>query len=187
MSPTALERLRDLDRRATARLRSRSGRGIAHTALSILSHSADSAVLIPGMALLWWVQRFSRSSIAVPLAAAYLLSVLLTALVKYAVRRRRPPGEWGAVYRRMDPHSFPSGHASRTAALAMVALARDLAVAGSLLAAWSLAVGLTRVVLGVHFLLDVAAGWLLGLAVGVALWFWIANGMPGLPPFPWGP
>jgi undecaprenyl-diphosphatase len=105
--------------------------------------------------------------------------------LKYAVRRRRPEGEWGALYRKTDPHSFPSGHASRTITLSLVVLGRHLVLAGVLLAVWSLAVGFARIVLGVHFLLDVLAGYLLGLALGVALWLWMAQGLPGLPAFPW--
>jgi undecaprenyl-diphosphatase len=149
-----------------------------------LAHSGDSVILIPGLALLWWAGRFSRPSIAVPLIVGHLMSVLLTSLLKYTVRRRRPEGEWGALYRGTDPHSFPSGHATRTIILSVVVLARDAILAGILLVAWSLEVGFARVVLGVHFLLDVVAGYLLGLAIGLALWLWIARCMPGLPQFP---
>lgn len=182
---TVIDRLRALDRRATARLGILSSRASARAALSLVSHSADSVVLVPAFALLWWSGRFSRQSIAVPLTVGFLVSVLATALVKYTVRRRRPAGEWGALYRKMDPHSFPSGHASRTVTLSVIVLVHGGIAAGILLVAWSLAVGLTRVALGVHFLLDVLAGYLLGLAVGFALWPWIARGMPGLPQFPW--
>ncbi len=185
MSRTSLGFLRELDLRATARLRALPAGGAGRLALSLLAHSGDSLVLVPLLVLLWWAGHFSRQSIAVPLIIGYVLSVLLTTALKYAVRRRRPEGEWGALYRKTDPHSFPSGHAARTLSLSMVLLARDLVLAGVLLVAWSLAVGFARIVLGVHFLLDVLAGYLLGLAIGVALWLWMARGLPGLPPFPW--
>jgi membrane-associated phospholipid phosphatase len=185
VSLAALDRLRELDRNATTRLRAIPAGRAAFAVLSLVAHSGDSAVLIPAFALLWWAGRFSRQSVAVPLAIGYLVSVLVTALVKYTVRRRRPEGEWGAIYRKTDPHSFPSGHASRTIALSVIVLARDAVLAGILLIAWSLAVGFARISLGVHYLLDILAGYLLGLAVGLALWPWIARGMPGLPQFPW--
>jgi undecaprenyl-diphosphatase len=130
-------------------------------------------VLVPLLAALWWLQGFSAGSIAIPLAAAFLATVVLTTLVKYAVRRRRPAGDWGALYRKTDPHSFPSGHASRTVALAVVVLARGMLLPGLLLGLWSLLVGLSRIVLGVHYLLDVAAGYLLGLAIGAAAVLWL--------------
>jgi len=181
MPSSALAWLRDADRRGTARLRAAATRRPARAVLSIIAHSGDSVVLVPLFALLWWADRFSRQSIVLPLAAGYAASILVTWPVKLAVRRRRPAGDWGALYRRTDPHSFPSGHASRTVALAMAVLARDAVAAGILLAAWALLVGFARVALGVHYLLDVLVGYLLGLAVGLALWPWIARGMPGLP------
>ena len=185
MSLPALDRLQDFDRRATTRLRAIPAGRAARAALSLVAHSGDSAVLVPALALLWWAGRFSRGSPAVPLAISYLASVLVTAALKFSVRRRRPEGEWGAVYRKTDPHSFPSGHASRTIALTAIVFALDAVLAGVLLAAWSLAVGFARIALGVHYLLDILAGHLVGLAVGLALWPWIARGMPGLPQFPW--
>jgi membrane-associated phospholipid phosphatase len=177
--------LRQLDLRVTSRLRELPARRVARAALSLIAHSGDSLILIPALVLLWWSGHFSRQSIAVPLIVGYVLSVLLTSSLKYAVRRRRPEGEWGALYRKTDPHSFPSGHASRTITLSLVVMARDLVLAGVLLAVWSLAVGFARIVLGVHFLLDVLAGYLLGLAIGLAVWLWMAHGLPGLPAFPW--
>jgi len=179
------ERLRDLDRRAAARFGAVAARRPVHAILALVAHSGDTVVLVPLFVLLWWIDRFSRQSIALPLAAGYLAAVLVTWPVKFIVRRRRPVGDWGAFYRKTDPHSFPSGHASRTIALAMVVLASDAVTAGLLMVAWSLAVGFARIALGVHYLLDVLFGYLLGLAVGLALWPWIVNGMPGLPPMPW--
>ena len=41
--------------------------------------------------------------------------------VKQVIRRERPAGEWGGIYRAIDPHSFPSGHATRAALLAALA------------------------------------------------------------------
>ncbi len=180
----SLESLRRLDSRGTAWLRgllpdscpSRACR-LARVALAVIAHSGDSIVLVPLLGLLWWREGFAASSVALPLAAAFLLSVLLTTLVKYAVRRHRPAGDWGAMYRKTDPHSFPSGHASRTVAMTLVALARGLPGPGLLLAAWSLLVGFARVALGVHYLLDVAAGYLLGLAVGGAVALWFLHGL----------
>jgi undecaprenyl-diphosphatase len=169
-----LEVLRRLDARGTAWLRGLlPASRPAHAALAAIAHSGDSLVLVPLLGLLWWREGFAAGSIALPLAAAFLLSVLLSTLVKYAVRRRRPTGDWGAMYRRTDPHSFPSGHAARTVALTVVALACGLPGPGLLLAVWSVLVGFSRVALGVHYLLDVVAGYLLGLAIGagVALWF----------------
>jgi undecaprenyl-diphosphatase len=185
VSLPSLGLLRELDLRATARLRALPAKGAGRLALSLLAHSGDSLILVPGLAIIWWAGHFSRQSIAVPLIIGYLLSVLLTTLLKYTVRRRRPEGEWGALYRKTDPHSFPSGHAARTITLSVVVLARDVVLAGVLLLTWSLAVGFARIVLGVHFLVDVLAGYLLGLAIGLAIGLWMAWGLPGLPPFPW--
>ena len=168
-----LERLRRLDERATAHLRGLRLSPAARACAAVAAHSGDSAVLVPVLALLWWLEGFSLRALSLALAIGFALSVLITTIVKYAVRRRRPAGEWGAMYRRTDPHSFPSGHASRTVTLAVIVLARGLLLPGLLLVAWSLLVGLTRIVLGVHYLVDVAAGYLLGLAVGAAVALWL--------------
>lgn len=166
------------DVRQTARLRAlpigRAGRLL----LSVTAHSGDSLVLIPALALLWWREGFARQGVAVALAVAALVSIVLSTLVKYAVRRKRPAGEWGAMYRRTDPHSFPSGHAARTAALTVVLLARGLVWPGLAAAVWTLGVGFARIVLGVHYLLDVLAGYLLGLALGAAVAVWAQHGWP---------
>ncbi len=181
----SLEILRQLDARGTAWLRgllpdarATGSSRLARAALAGIAHSGDSLLLVPLLGLLWWREGFAAGSVALPLAGAYLLSVVLTTLLKYAVRRRRPKGDWGAVYRRTDPHSFPSGHASRTVAMTVVVLARGLPGPGLLLAGWSLLVGFSRVALGVHYLLDVAAGYLLGLAIGAAVALWLPHGLP---------
>jgi membrane-associated phospholipid phosphatase len=62
--------------------------------------------------------------------------------------------------------------------MTVVALARGLPGAGLLLAGWALLVGFARVALGVHYLLDVAAGYLLGLAIGAAVGLWFLHGLP---------
>src|SRR5206468_11069134 len=79
---------------------------------------------------------------------------------KSIINRTRPSGE-----RKSSNSSFPSGHASLAAAMACVASRRHprLGPLMWLLVAW---IGVSRVVLGVHYPSDVLAGVLLGYLLG---------------------
>ena len=98
-----------------------------------------------------------------------IVTAIVVMLIKFTVRRRRPEGEWGNIYRRTDPHSFPSGHAARAAMLAVMAFGLGPGWLGVLIVFWAAAVILARVAMGVHFLSDVLAGALLGVLMGFAL------------------
>ncbi|MBN1935795.1 MAG: phosphatase PAP2 family protein [Anaerolineae bacterium] len=95
--------------------------------------------------------------------AAVLLSNGLSTLVKYTVRRRRPQELTQFYTSKHDRYSFPSGHATRMAAIAVIVSAWAPPLT---LPAWALAllVALCRVLVGVHYLSDVIAG----LAIGAA-------------------
>lgn len=180
-----LAALTRLDRRVASRLRRVVGAGpngaapprLRRLVMVLAARSADSTVLIPALLLLAWLEGFTRQGLAFPLAVAYVGSMVLTFALKLAFRRRRPPGEWGALYRKTDPHSFPSGHASRTAAMALTAWAFQGWALGLALVLWSIVVSLARVVLGVHYTLDILVGYLLGLAIGAGLWICLARGI----------
>jgi undecaprenyl-diphosphatase len=165
-----------IDARASERLRSRAAGRAARFALAAVAHSADSLLCIPALAALWWLEGFSFRGIVVRLALGYAASVAAVVLLKLAFPRPRPEGDWGGIYRRTDPGSFPSGHAARTMALAAAAAVAGLPLLAFLLASWSIGVGLARAALGVHYISDLAAGWLVGTAAG-ALGAGIAIGL----------
>ncbi len=158
--------LLDLDRRLTARLRIAERPGALRTLAAVLAHSGDSWFWGIALLLVWrlggeyWGWR----------ARIFLIGILITAilvfLVKLAVRRRRPPGEWGGIYRLTDPHSFPSGHAARALMLAVLAAGLGPLPLAIGTAAWAPLVVLARVAMGVHYLSDVLAGAALGGVVG---------------------
>lgn len=97
---------------------------------------------------------------------------LVVVTAKTVVGRSRPASPFAVVSE--NGYSFPSGHATGTAAVALLcAWMLSRWVIGSWpgrVAVWSLAVGVTgavgfsRVYLGVHYVSDVLAGWLLGAA-----------------------
>jgi membrane-associated phospholipid phosphatase len=98
--------------------------------------------------------------------ASAALALLLNQLIARLWHRDRPfaahPAShvWGS--RSHDP-SFPSDHASAAFAIAFAVLAFDR-IAGSIFMAAALVIGVGRVVVGVHYPGDVAAGILVGLA-----------------------
>ena len=82
-----------------------------------------------------------------------LVTSVVVLSIKFTIRRRRPESNWGDIYRKTDPHSFPSGHAARTAMMAVVGLGIGPWWLGLALLVWAPLVAIARVTLGVHYLL----------------------------------
>jgi undecaprenyl-diphosphatase len=72
-----------------------------------------------GLALVWWQGAAEWKLWAVRVLGSIAALAVLVLVIKLGVRRRRPEGEWGAIYRSTEPHSIPSGHAARAALLAV--------------------------------------------------------------------
>ena len=110
-----------------------------------------------------------RAWVAVWVALGVSGIQLLTALTKAGYDRPRP--EEGSAIPLPASSAFPSGHASGAVATAGIAAAlaaegwpRHRRVVWSAAAVVALGVGASRVVLGVHYVSDVLAGWALGAA-----------------------
>ncbi|HZT96759.1 MAG TPA: phosphatase PAP2 family protein [Chloroflexota bacterium] len=110
-----------------------------------------------------------RRDLAVLAALAPALAAAVETVVKVLVRRPRPHLFHGALH--ASGYSFPSGHATDAGSLAAIAVGtayiafhrRDITAPIFVIAlVFALAVGLARVVLGVHYPSDVLGGWGLG-------------------------
>lgn len=150
------------------------------------------AALVLGV-LVWAWRRWTPVAVLLPGLAGALL---ITVVGKDLTGRARPPHEL-AVPPYEASASFPSGHtlnatvlAGLTAYLLLIATRRMwLGVLGVLAAAaYAGSMGLSRVWLGHHWLTDVVAGWLLGLAwvIGVVtlhrLWLTLRSRTDADPP-----
>ncbi|XP_004714612.2 phospholipid phosphatase 6, partial [Echinops telfairi] len=108
-----------------------------------------------------------------------LLDLLLVAVIKGLVRRRRPAHNQMDMFFTLsvDRYSFPSGHATRAALVSRFILNHlVLAIPLRVLAVlWALVVGLSRVLLGRHNVTDVAFGFLLGyLQYSIVDYCWLS-------------
>ncbi|MGH3936315.1 MAG: phosphatase PAP2 family protein [Pseudonocardiaceae bacterium] len=129
---------------------------------------------VVGAALAW-----SRRSWLPPLAIGLGLAGIgmINVTVKWVVSRGRPPVAIAVLGE--DGYSFPSGHTTGTTVVWLLVAwmvsrwvvhsraSRDMVWIGALLLI--VAVGVSRVYLGVHFPSDVMAGWTLGAAWAVTI------------------
>jgi undecaprenyl-diphosphatase len=128
-------------------------------------------------AAVWLWMRGLRFGIAVAPGVALAVAAMFAEVLKLLVGRHRPPPSLHLVAE--NNASFPSGHATDSTAffvtLGLIVaifvvrppLARTMVVvAAGLLAA---SIGISRLILGVHWPTDVLAGWALGLACAVAV------------------
>ena len=133
--------------------------GVAH-GLSFLGDEPFYLLLIP--VLYWTVDR----ALALRLTVLLLVSTWLNGTAKALVDLPRPSPAEVDVLVHEPTGGVPSGHAQNAVVVwGYLASVRPTVwtVGGAVLAA--LAIGASRLYLGVHFLQDLAAGWLLGLVI----------------------
>lgn len=164
-----LEKILKVDHKLSLKLRLPENAKIPRAIAIFLAHSGDSWFWLAGLLLVWLLRRDAWHTRAAFLAAGILILAALVLAIKFLVRRQRPEGEWGAIYRNTDPHSFPSGHAARAVLLAGLCCAMRIQPLAWLIALWVPLMSLARVSMGVHYLVDILAGWLLGLLMIPAL------------------
>jgi undecaprenyl-diphosphatase len=156
-----------LDRNLSENLRIQPQKRWLWNLSAFFAHSGDSWFWLAALFLLWLFSRGTWHTTSALMAAGILMLAVLVLAVKFSVRRSRPPGEWGAIYRNTDPHSFPSGHAARAALLAVLAIGLGPVWFAVLILAWTPLVSLARVAMGVHYLSDILAGMILGIIAGI--------------------
>ena len=132
--------------------------------------------LASAVAYVFW-RRGVHLGVALTPLVSLLVAGSVAAVIKQLVGRGRPPLSL-RLAAETGP-SFPSGHSTDSAALfvslgivvAAVILRRPLARALGVVAgfAFSALIGLSRLMLGVHWPTDVIAGWAIGTIVAVSL------------------
>jgi undecaprenyl-diphosphatase len=176
-----LRKVLELDYRASSHLRLPESRGFFRSLMVFFAHSGDSWFWLVALILVWIFTAGAWHTLAALMTVGILGLAVLVLAIKFTVRRQRPEGKWGAIYRNTDPHSFPSGHAARALFLAVLALGQGPLWFGLLLLVWAPLVALARVALGVHYLSDILAGLLLGLLAGLgmlAICPWLIQNFP---------
>lgn len=110
--------------------------------------------------------------------AALILDIVVIAITKAFVRRRRPVPMNKLMEVGPDKYSFPSGHASRAVLIAFILMVINPVsiFAYPPLCAWVVAVSVSRVLLERHYILDVLAGLIIGLVEGLLMYvIWLSQ------------
>ncbi|MCC6146966.1 MAG: phosphatase PAP2 family protein [Anaerolineaceae bacterium] len=162
----ALRTILDIDDRLSHRIRLQPTDGFWWRLNSWLAHSGDSWYWIAALFPIWVFSKGDWHNRAALLSGAIVLQALLVFAFKFIIRRRRPEGEWGAVYRSTDPHSFPSGHATRAGLLVILSWGLGPPWFSLAVLIWAPLMSLSRVTMGLHYLSDIVAGFIFGLVVG---------------------
>ena len=157
----------ELDARLSEQMRVAEKPGVLRTIAAFFAHSGDSWFWGAALMIAWlFSNSVWRKWEVVEFVGISLLAALVVG-IKFSVRRKRPEGEWGGIYRNTDPHSFPSGHAARSFLIAVIASGLAPAWLAILLWIWAPLVALARVAMGVHYVSDVVAGALVGVVAAL--------------------
>jgi len=162
-----LKNLLEKDLELTKKFRIAEKPGLLRTIAAFFAHSGDSWFWALGLLIIWligtptWKEWATVQFMALTVMAAFVLTL------KFSFKRRRPDGKWGDMYRSTDPHSFPSGHATRAFLLGTMGIMLGPVWAAVLLVILAPLVALGRVAMGVHYFSDILVGALLGVLGGI--------------------
>lgn len=123
------------------------------------------AWLCSWVAFIWLINSKNLYQMQVNMLLGLLLDIVVVAVLKALVRRRRPAAVKDALVIGPDKFSFPSGHASRAFyVLIFFTKLHTLPIIFWMpMTAWAVSVVISRLILKRHFILDVSAGALIGI------------------------
>ncbi|XP_015791026.1 phospholipid phosphatase 6 [Tetranychus urticae] len=154
------EKVKDIDITLSYQLFKSYPKGVKYRRiLSTLEWSCHGIPWFAGVIIAIYL--WPSSELLAQLLAGLLLDVITVAIVKALARRRRPTyanQEDQFIVASIDKHSMPSGHASRAVYIAL--LLNNGSFWSQLTWIWAISVGLSRIFLGRHHILDVTAGFL---------------------------
>ncbi|XP_073947482.1 polyisoprenoid diphosphate/phosphate phosphohydrolase PLPP6 isoform X1 [Choristoneura fumiferana] len=142
-----------------------------------LEVSCHGIVWLAGwLTFIWLFNNKDLYQVQVNLLIALILDIVVIAVLKAFVRRRRPIPMNKLLAVGPDKYSFPSGHASRCVLIAFILmfLSPVSIIFYPPLLAWIGSVSLSRVLLERHYFLDVLAGCGIGILEGFfmsLIWF----------------
>ena len=164
-----LQRAHACDERLSAPLMLPEGMRVARGAAAVVAHTGDAAVWAALIACGWFFGDAPWKGRALITLVGLVVAEVVTIGAKFILRRPRPPGTAGMIYRRMDPYSFPSGHAARAAMLMVFVASFGVPALTATVAAWGPVMVLSRIVLRIHYVLDVVVGVAIGAGLGLAV------------------
>lgn len=167
MSSNRFTQIQETDRRLTARLQLGDEDKIERRLIGLAAHSGDTWLILLGLGLVWLIGDSAWHALVIQTVIAILVLAIFVGLIKFTFRRKRPEGDWGQIYRKTDPHSFPSGHAARATLLVVLAFGSGPAWLGLLVLVWAIVVSLSRIVMGLHFVTDMVVGSFIGFSAGL--------------------
>ena len=160
-------RILELAARLSSQMRVAEKPGLLRNLAIFFAHSGDSWFWLAALIIAWFFSNFTwRKWETVEFFGILGLAGVVLA-VKFLVKRKRPEGDWGEIYRNTDPHSFPSGHAARAFLIAVLGTVLAPPWLAIVLWVWAPLVALARVAMGVHYLSDIIAGAILGIIVAL--------------------
>jgi undecaprenyl-diphosphatase len=164
------QRMDRAERAVCLRVNSRCRRGAVQAFFVAASRLGDGLVWYALMAALALTGGATGAYAALQMAVAGAFGALLYRVLKQRLVRERPCVSHAGILAGtapLDRYSFPSGHTLHAACFTTLAVSHDPALA-PVLVPLALAIAASRVVLGLHYPSDVAAGALLGAALADA-------------------
>lgn len=163
-----------VDRHVAVALYARPGSTVRSLFAALTVGGKPAVVVVLTLIVAAWTwRRLHDRVLAAFCPVAVAASSVVEKVLKTVVGRSRPAT---ALLAHETSRSFPSGHATAAAALAttvtlliLTTRLRRWPLLFALLAAYSLAISASRLVLGVHFLSDVIAGSAIGVGVPIAV------------------
>ncbi|XP_050665610.1 polyisoprenoid diphosphate/phosphate phosphohydrolase PLPP6 [Leptidea sinapis] len=131
-----------------------------------LEVSCHGIVWLAGwLTFIWLFNNSEMYQIQVNMLIALFLDIVVIAVIKAFVRRRRPVPMNKLIPGNPDKYSFPSGHASRATLVAVILIYIEpiSIIFYPPLIAWVTSVSISRILLERHYILDVLGGIGIGL------------------------